>query len=111
MDRFNMFLRAATPWIVVGLLYAVMFTIRAEMKKKDGQNADCGAEGMSLGICLGLCLEVSFGDNSGMGIALGMLIGLVVGTCIRKEEGDETHDREKAEPEAGKRPEGLIRRG
>lgn len=94
MDRINMFLRAATPWIVVGLLYAVMFTIRAEMKKKDGQNADCGAEGMSLGICLGLCLEISFGDNSGMGLALGMLIGLAAGTGIRKTAYDEEREEE-----------------
>lgn len=110
MDRVIVFLRAAMPWIAIGLLYAVLFTIRAEIKKKGGQNADCGAEGMSLGICLGLCLEVSFGDNSGMGIALGMLIGLAVGTCIRKEEGGEARGGEEAEPEARERPAGMIRR-
>lgn len=93
MEGVIVFLRAALPWLTVGLLYAVLFTVRAGMKKKEAQAADCGAEGISLGIGLGLCLEVPFGNNSGIGIAIGMLIGLAVGTCIRKdgcaEAGDE----------------------
>ena len=63
------FLRAALPWITIGLLYAVLFTIRAELKKREKQAADCGAEGMSLGIVLGVGFEICFANNSGMGLA------------------------------------------
>ncbi|MGN0997218.1 MAG: hypothetical protein ACI4PG_09920 [Candidatus Ventricola sp.] len=84
MEGVIVFLRAALPWLSVGLLYAILFAIRAGMKKKEAQIADCSAEGMSLGIGLGLCLEVPFGNNSGIGIAIGMLIGMAIGICIRR---------------------------
>ena len=86
------FLRAALPWITIGLLYAVLFTIRAELKNREKQVADCGAEGMSLGIVLGVGFEICFANNSGMGLALGMLIGLAIGTCIRRENRGEADD-------------------
>lgn len=92
MESVSVFLRAALPWVTVGLLYAVLFAIRAGMKRKEAQAADYGAEGMSLGICLGLCLEVPFGNNSGIGIAIGMLIGLAIGTCIRRDACGEAGD-------------------
>ena len=86
------FLRAALPWITIGLLYAVLFTIRAELKKREKQAADCGAEGMSLGIVLGVGFEICFANNSGMGLALGMLIGLFVGSCMKKPRRDQDGD-------------------
>ena len=44
------FIRAALPWIAVGLLLAVFFARSAKKKKKEEQSDDYGTEGMCLGI-------------------------------------------------------------
>ena len=50
MDEFAQFLRAALPWIAMGLLIAV-FAVRSAGKKKEKQKAeDYGTEGMCLGM-------------------------------------------------------------
>ena len=69
------FLRAALPWIAVGLLLAMLFARGAKKKMKESKAGDYGTEGMCLGMCLG--------------ISLGMLIGLAIGTCIKKGEWGE----------------------
>ena len=79
------FLRAALPWITMGLLLAVFFAGSAGQKKKEKQTGDYGAEGMCLGMCFGTAIGTSFGNNTGIGICLGMLIGLAIGTSIKKE--------------------------
>lgn len=79
------FLRAALPWIAVGLLLAV-FSVRSAGKKKKGEKADnYGTEGMCLGMCFGTAIGTSLGNNTGLGISLGMLIGLAIGSCFKKE--------------------------
>ena len=83
------FLRAALPWIVIGLALAVFFARSAEKKKKEEKTGDYGALGMSLGMCLGAAIGAAFDNNSGIGISLGMLIGLTIGGCIKKESNDE----------------------
>ena len=95
MESIIVFLRASLPWLTVALLYAVLFAIRSELKKKEAQAADYGAEGMSLGLCLGLCLEVPFGNNSGSGIAVGTLIDLAIGTRLRRAGCNESNDEVK----------------
>ena len=80
------FLRAALPWIAVGLLLAVLSARSAGMKKKEEQAGDYGTEGMCMGMCFGTAIGAFFGNNTGIGISLGMLIGLVIGTCIKKED-------------------------
>ena len=87
------FLRAALPWIAMGLLLAV-FCARSARKKKDEEQADdYGTEGMCLGMCLGTAIGSSLGNNTGIGISVGMLIGLAIGTCIKKEERGEENDQ------------------
>ena len=88
------FLRAALPWIAVGLLLAVFFARSARKRKVEEQTGDYGTEGMCLGMCLGTAIGTSLGNNTGLGISLGMLIGLAVGTCIKKQARDEA-DGEK----------------
>ena len=88
------FLRAALPWIAVGLLLAVFFARSARKRKAEEQTGDYGTEGMCLGMCLGTAIGTSLGNNTGLGISLGMLIGLAVGTCIKKQARDEV-DGEK----------------
>lgn len=83
MENVFDFLRAALPWIAVGLLFAVLFA-RGAGKKKEEQTDDYGAEGM----CLGTAIGTSLGNNTGIGISLGMLIGLAIGTCIKQERQD-----------------------
>ena len=86
------FLRAALPWIAIGLLLAVLFARSAGGKKKEDQSDDYGTEGMCLGMCLGTAIGISLGNNTGIGISLGMLIGLAVGSCIKKEERGKDND-------------------
>lgn len=89
------FLRAALPWIAIGLLLAVFFARSAGKKKKEKQSDDYGTEGMCLGMCLGTAIGTSFGNNTGMGISLGMLIGLAIGTCIKKEARGKDNDEKE----------------
>ena len=88
MENVFDFLRAALPWIAVGLLLAVFFARGAGKKKEEEQTGDYGTEGMCLGMCFGTAIGTSLGNNTGIGISLGMLIGLVIGTCIKKEHQD-----------------------
>ena len=92
MENVLSFLRAALPWIAVGLLLAVLFARGARKQKKDEQTGDYGTEGMCLGMCLGTAIGTSFGNNTGIGISLGMLIGLAIGTCIKKGNHGEDND-------------------
>ena len=86
------FLRAALPWIAIGLLLAVLFARSAGGKKKEDQSDDYGTEGMCLGMCLVTSIGPSLGNNTGIGISLGMLIGLAVGSCTKKEERGKDND-------------------
>ena len=86
MESVFAFLRAALPWIVVGLTLAVLCTRGAGKTRKKEPASDYGTEGMCLGMCLGTAIGTAFGSNTGLGISLGMLLGLTVGTCIKKEK-------------------------
>ena len=79
------FLRAALPWIAIGLLLAVFFARSAGKKKKEKEIDNYGTEGMCLGMCFGTAIGTALGNNTGIGISLGMLIGLAVGTSIQKK--------------------------
>ena len=84
------FLRAALPWIVMGLLLAVFFARSAGKEKKEETPDNYGTTGMCLGMCFGTAIGVARGNHVGRGISLGMLIGLAVGSGIKKEEqGDD----------------------
>ena len=83
------FLRAALPWITVGLLLAVFFARNARKKKNEEQTGDYGTEGMCLGMCFGTAIGTALGNNTGLGISLGMLIGLAIGSAIEKKEQDD----------------------
>ena len=86
MEAIIDFLRAAMPWIAVGLLLAVFFAKYAGKKKKEEQPDNYGTTGMCLGMCFGTAIGTALGNNTGIGISLGMLIGLAIGTSIKKEE-------------------------
>lgn len=86
MEKVFDFIRAALPWIVMGLLLAVYFARCAGKKKKEEQTGDYGAEGMCLGMCFGTAIGTAFGNNIAIGLPLGMLFGLAVGSSIKKEE-------------------------
>ena len=82
------FLRAALPWIAVGLLLAVFFAKNAGKEKKEEQPDNYGTTGMCLGMCFGTAIGTALGNNIGLGISLGMLMGLAIGTSIKKESQD-----------------------
>ena len=79
------FVRAALPWIMMGLLLAVYFARSAGKKKREEQCDDYGTEGMCLGMCFGTALGAAFGNSIAIGLPLGMLFGLAIGTGIKKE--------------------------
>ena len=79
------FIRAALPWIGIGLFLAVFFARSAKRKKDEEQKDDYGTTGMCLGMCFGTAIGTALGNNTGIGISLGMLIGLAVGTSIQKK--------------------------
>ena len=86
MENVFDFLRAAMPWIVIGLLLAVFFARKGKKKGGTTQEADYGLLGMCLGMSFGSAIGISLGNHSGIGISLGMLTGLVIGSCIKKKE-------------------------
>ena len=94
MEEFVLFLRAALPWIAMGLLLAVFAVRSAGRKHREERAEDYGSEGMCLGMCFGTAIGTSLGNNTGLGMCLGMLLGLAVGSSIYKEKrhGD---DREQ----------------
>ena len=69
MDAVFDFLRAALPWIAVGLLLAMLFARGAKEKIKESKAGDYGTEGMCLGMCLGTTIGASLGNNTGIGIS------------------------------------------
>lgn len=84
------FLRAAAPWISMGLLIAFL-CVRPAIRK--GAEGDYAEEGMCVGLCLGLMLgSLSDSSNSGLGASLGMLAGLVIGLCMRKTGSEDRGD-------------------
>ena len=68
------FLRAALPWIVFGLVLAVICAQGAHRKKKEEEQGNYATEGMCIGMCFGTAIGTSLGNQTGIGIALGMLI-------------------------------------
>lgn len=93
MEAIIDFLRAALPWIVIGLLLAVYFAGRVGKEKKEDQPDNYGTTGMSLGMCFGTAIGTALGNNTGIGITLGMLLGLAVGTGIKK--GGQNDDKKE----------------
>ena len=83
------FIRAALPWVAMGLLLAVFAARGAGRKKKEKESDNYGTEGMCLGMCFGTALGAAFGNNIAIGLPLGMLFGLTIGTCIKKEGRDD----------------------
>ena len=89
MENALIFLRAAAPWISLGLMIA-FFCVRPAVSKskKENSGGDHAVEGMCVGMCAGMALGSMIGDgNGGLGTSLGMLIGLAVGLCIRRKNG------------------------
>ena len=82
------FIRAALPWVAMGLLLAVFAARSAGRKKKEKEIENYGTEGMCLGMCFGTAIGTALGNNTGIGISLGMLIGLAIGSSIKKEGQD-----------------------
>ena len=59
------FIRAAMPWIAIGLLLAI-FCARSAGKNKNKEHSDnYGTEGTSLGMCFGTAIGTSLGNNTG----------------------------------------------
>lgn len=84
MDAVFDFLRAALPWIAVGLLLAVLVARGTSKNKKEEQTGDYGTEGMCMGMCFGTAIGTSLGNNTGIGISLGMDYSQVSGHAFSK---------------------------
>lgn len=85
MESIVEFIKAALPWVAMGLLLAIL-VVRGMGKKSKEQDTDYGMEGMCLGMCFGTAIGTSIGNNTGIGISLGMLVGLAIGSCFHKKK-------------------------
>ena len=90
MENVLDFLRAAMPWVAMGLLLAVCAARSAKKKTDEDQTDNYGTEGMGLGMCFGTAIGTSLGNHTGIGICLGMLLGLAIGSGIKKEDSEGT---------------------
>lgn len=99
MDSVFDFLKAAMPWIVIGLTLAVFLAKHTDGETKEEKGGNYEAEGMSIGMCLGVALGAALGGNTGIGISLGMLIGLTIGTCIPKKDSGGDDEQEENAPQ------------
>lgn len=91
MENVLAFLRAAAPWISLGLLLA-FFCVRPSVKKRktESDEGDYAVDGMCIGMCVGMTVGSLIGNgNSGFGTSLGMLIGLAVGLSIPRKSRKE----------------------
>lgn len=79
------FIRAATPWVLIGLSLALFFAGSANRKPDEKPRGNFGAVGMCIGMCIGTALGSALWNNTGLGISMGMLVGLAIGSCIQKE--------------------------
>ena len=85
MNSFFEFMRAALPWIAMGLLLAVFFARGAHRKKDKEKKENYGSEGMALGMCFGVAISSALRIDVGLGLTAGMLLGLIAGSCIEKK--------------------------
>lgn len=83
------FIRAATPWVLIGLSLAVFFAGNTNRKPDEKPRGNFGSVGMCIGMCIGTALGSALWNNTGLGISMGMLVGLVIGSCIKKETDDD----------------------
>ena len=90
MENVLDFLRAAMPWVAMGLLLAVFAARSAKKKTDEDQTDNYRTEGMCLGMCFGTAIGTSLGNHTGIGICLGMLLGLAIGSGIKKEDSEGT---------------------
>lgn len=84
MSTFFDFVKAAAPWVIMGIALAVLFAHSAVKKKKHSN--DYSTEGMSLGMCFGIAIGTALKSNIAMGLSLGMLAGMAIGSCIAKKK-------------------------
>ncbi len=81
------FLRAALPWIFIGISIAIIAVHHFKNRetnngKKDKDNRM--NEGMCIGMCLGVVLGTSGVCEIATGISMGMFLGMVIGMYIKK---------------------------
>ena len=84
MNDVRDFIRAASPWVAMGLLVTIL-VIRGAASTKNAKNGTAENYGMSLGMCFGLLISVMFGDYTCVGLSIGMLVGMAVGLSVHKE--------------------------
>lgn len=87
------FIRAALPWIVLGIAVAVA-AVQISMQKagrygEEGKGVPSGGNYMTVGMCLGLCVGCVFGTTGAVplsdGLSFGMMAGMVIGICIKRK--------------------------
>ncbi len=85
MDTVLNFIRAAAPWLTIGILLIILaFRSLTKKNNAEGEDNNYVTEGMCLGMCLGTAFGTMLGNDTGIGISLGMLAGLAIGMGISK---------------------------
>ena len=103
------FLKAAFPWIIIGIAIAVFAVYHGKTKKKtnveqdgaqaeppenggeqDQANSDKADRGktnepdshLTDGMCIGMCVGVVFGTTGVCDLATGISLGMLLGMCV-----------------------------
>lgn len=103
------FLSAALPWVVIGIVVAIiavsfsvkkrklntkkqvnLVEVNAETPANKSEDKEDEEDYMVMGLPLGMCFGTVLGAAGiiplSYGISFGMLIGIVVGMCIKKNK-------------------------
>lgn len=88
MTEFLEFLKAALPWVLIGLalaLYVAAMARQAQMRKSGTKFTE---NRISEGVCFGLCVGIAMGTSDvldlPLAIGIGALLGELIGMCIKK---------------------------
>lgn len=83
------FIKAALPWVVMGVVIAIFAAQNSKRKKAMGKDKKKQEsyinEGMCVGLCLGVCIASAGVWDMGIGISLGLCAGLLIGSLVKKQ--------------------------
>lgn len=89
------FISAALPWIITGIVLAVLcvsFFVRKKRSDSDDVKEDnYGLVGMVIGMCIGSAVG-ALSEYLSIGMTTGMLIGLSIGMCFKKPAKEKNED-------------------
>ena len=79
------FIKAALPWVVMGIVIAIFAAQNSNRKKSADKDKKKQESYMNEGMCLGVCIASAGVWDMGIGISLGLCAGLLIGSLVKKQ--------------------------